>query len=151
MTPNSAGSSGTNPELHATSATAPGRDTASRLFSLDVLRGIALMGILVISIWQFGGFSANKQTFFRTGTHGGNYNLLSFMTIIFEGKMRALFSIVFGAGIILFITKKDNLSSPTYPDLYIRRMLWLMLFGIFNAVVLLWPGDILYHYAGMGI
>lgn len=131
-------SSGTNPE-------------PSRIFSIDVLRGIALLGILVISIWEFGGFTANKQTFFRTGTHGGNYNLLSFVTIIFEGKMRALFALLFGAGIILFISKRDESSTVSYPDLYIRRMLWLMLFGIFNAVILLWPGDILFHYAVLGI
>jgi uncharacterized protein len=127
------------------------KGTSSRVFSLDVLRGIALLGILVISIWEFGGFSVNKQTFFRTGTHGGNYNLLSLVTILFEGKMRALFAIVFGAGIILFVSKKDHPSTLAYPDLYIRRMLWLMIFGIFNAIVLLWPGDILFQYAALGI
>jgi uncharacterized protein len=124
---------------------------SSRIFSIDVLRGIAVLGILVISIWEFGGFSANKQAFFRTGTHGGNYNLLSFVTIVFEGKMRALFSIVFGAGIILYVSKKDHPSTLAYPDLYIRRMLWLMIFGVFNAIVLLWPGDILFQYAALGI
>jgi uncharacterized protein len=142
MTFNSAGSSGTNPELHA---------NTSRIFSMDVLRGIALLGILVISVWEFGGFTVNKQTFFRTGTHGGNYNLLSIISILFEGKMRALFALLFGAGIILFIAKKDHPSAVPVPDLYIRRMLWLMLFGIFNAVILLWPGDILFHYAVLGI
>src|SRR5882757_7075459 len=106
MTFNSAGSSGANPEPHA----------MSRIFSLDVLRGIALLGILVISIWEFGGFTINKQTFFRTGTHGGNYNLLSFVTIVFEGKMRALFALVFGAGIVLFISKKNHPSSVSVPD-----------------------------------
>jgi uncharacterized protein len=151
MSFNSAGSSGTNPEPHASGMTMTGNDHSPRIFPIDVLRGIALLGILVISIWEFGGFTANKQTFFRTGTHGGNYNLLSFVTIIFEGKMRALFSIVFGAGIILYVSKKDHPSTLSYPDLYIRRMLWLMIFGVFNAFVLLWPGDILFQYAALGI
>jgi len=149
MTFNSAGSSGTNPDAQGTALA--GNDNASRIFSLDVLRGIALLGILVISIWEFGGFTVNKQIFFRTGTHGGNYTLLSFVTVLFEGKMRALFALIFGAGIILFISKKDHLSAAAVPDLYIRRMLWLMFFGIFNAIVLLWPGDILFHYAVLGI
>ncbi|MEI9808865.1 MAG: hypothetical protein WDO16_13930 [Bacteroidota bacterium] len=140
MTFNSASPSGVHPELQAANDNA-----SSRIFSLDVLRGIALLGILIISIWEFGGFSANKQTFFRTGTHGGNYNLL------FEGKMRALFSIIFGASVILFIAKKDQPSTLSVADLYIRRMLWLMLFGIFNAIVLLWPGDILFQYSVLGI
>ncbi len=142
MTPVSPASSGINPD---------DKGLSSRVFSLDVLRGIALLGILAISIWEFGGFSPNKQTFFRTGTHGGNYNLMSVVSMLFEGKMRALFSIVFGAGIILFISKKDNPSKFSSPDLYIRRMLWLMLFGIFNAFILLWPGDILFQYAVLGI
>ncbi len=152
MTFNSAGSAGTNPEPLATGIAMSGNDTgSSRVFSLDVIRGIALIGILVISIWEFGGFTANKQTFFRAGYHGGNYNLLSFVSIVFEGKMRALFSLVFGAGIILFLSKKNNPSKFSESDLYIRRMLWLMLFGILNAVILLWPGDILFQYAVMGI
>jgi uncharacterized protein len=152
MSFNSSGSAGANPETQASGITMTGNDSASsRIFSLDVLRGIALLGILIISIWEFGGFTVNKQTFFRTGTHGGNYYLMSIVSILFEGKMRALFSIVFGACIILFLSKKESTSKFSVPDLYIRRMLWLLLFGIFNAIILLWPGDILYHYAILGI
>ncbi|MBL7741099.1 MAG: DUF418 domain-containing protein [Chitinophagaceae bacterium] len=148
MSSTSPGPSGYMP---VTGISAGDEQSSSRIFSLDVLRGIALLGILIISIWEFGGFSTNQQTFYRTGTHGGNYNLLSFVTIVFEGKMRALFSIVFGACIILYISKKDHPLNASVPDLYIRRMLWLMIFGIFNAIVLLWPGDILFHYAVLGI
>lgn len=124
---------------------------SSRILSIDVLRGLAILGILIISIWEFGGFTNNRQVFFRTGTHGGNYNLLSAVTILFEGKMRALLCIVFGACIILFMSRKTSSSNLSVPDLYIRRSLWLLVFGIFNAVVLLWPGDILFHYAVLGI
>ncbi|MGB5028256.1 MAG: DUF418 domain-containing protein [Chitinophagaceae bacterium] len=123
----------------------------SRLFSLDVLRGIALLGILVISIWEFGGFTSNEQTFFRQGTHGGNYKLLSIVSILFEGKMRALFALVFGAGIILFMQKKEHPAPLAAPDAYIRRQIWLIIFGVFNAFVLLWPGDILFQYGVVGI
>jgi uncharacterized protein len=146
MTFNSASPSGTSPENQAAHAS-----PSSRIFSLDVLRGIALLCILIVSIWEFGGFSNNRQTFFRTGTHGGNYNLLSFVTIVFEGKMRALFSIIFGACIILFVAKKEQPSTLSVADIYIRRMLWLMIFGIFNAIILLWPGDILFQYSVLGI
>jgi uncharacterized protein len=140
------------PDQTGTQATiVPGDDSQSRIFSIDVLRGIAVLGILVVSIWEFGGFTANKQTFFRTGTHGGNYNLMSFVSIVLEGKMRALFALVFGAGIILFMTKKDHPSNLSTPDLYIKRSMWLLLFGILAAVVLLWPGDILFHFGVIGI
>ena len=122
-----------------------------RISSLDILRGIALLGILVISIWEFGGFSAAEQDFYRTGTHGGNYKLLTTISILFEGKMQALFAMVFGAGIILFLQRKDHPVPITSADAYIRRQMWLIIFGIFNAFILLWPGDILFQYGVAGI
>ena len=124
----------------------------SRIFSLDVLRGIALLGILVISIWEFSGFTINEQIFFRLGNpHGGNYKLLTAISILFEGKMRALLAIVFGAGIILFMQKKEYPAPLAPADAYIRRQIWLIIFGVFNAFILLWPGDILFQYGVVGI
>ena len=134
----------------ASAATTANNDH-SRIFSLDVLRGIALLGILVISIWEFGGFTANERAFYQTGTHGGNYKLMTLVSILFEGKMRALFALVFGAGIILFLQKKDHPVPISPADAYIRRMMWLMVFGVFNAFILLWPGDILFQYGVVGI
>jgi uncharacterized protein len=58
----------------------------------------------------------------------------------FEGTQRGLFSILFGAGVILFTSRPDS------TDAYFRRNLWLIAFGLFNAWVLLWGGDILYFY-----
>ncbi len=138
----------------STTGTAPAltRPDLSRLFSIDVLRGFALLGILVISIWEFGGFIGNEQTFYRQGTHsGGNYKLLIAISILFEGKMRAIFALVFGAGVILFLQKKDHPSLASAPDLYMRRQVWLMVFGVFNAFVLLWPGDMLFQLGVIGI
>ena len=144
--------------MSQTSSTAPGaaqsaagNDNLSRIFSLDVLRGLALLGILVVSIWEFGGFGFNQQIFYRNGTHGGNYNLLTAVTILFEGKMRALFALVFGAGIILFLQKKEHPVSISSADAYIRRMMWLIVFGVVNAFILLWPDDILFQYGVVGI
>lgn len=132
-------------------ASSASNDSLNRIFSLDVLRGIALLGILVISIWEFGGFTANEQNFYYTGTHGGNFKLMTLVSILFEGKMRALFALVFGAGIILFLQKKDHPVPINPADAYIRRMMWLMVFGVFNAFILLWPGDILFQYGVVGI
>ncbi len=123
----------------------------SRILSLDVLRGIALLGILLISIWEFGGFSINEQTRLRLLQKGTDYNLLASISMLFEGKMRALFSLVFGAGIMLYLSKPPQLYLPHTHELYIRKQMWLMAFGIINAIVLLWPGDILFHYGVMGI
>lgn len=124
---------------------------SSRLPQLDLLRGFAILCMLFISIWEFGGFSNNQQLFYRTGTHGGNFNLLTTVSVLFEGKMRALLALVFGAGIVLYVSQKTKEQDPRYPDLYIRRMIWLGVFGLINAFVMLWHGDILFNYACTGI
>jgi uncharacterized protein len=124
--------------------------THPRIFSIDVLRGIALLGILIISIWEFGGFSVNEQTRLRLLQKGADYNLFSAIIILFEGKMRAIFSMVFGAGIILYLSKPQQPLIQTH-ELYIRRQMWLMAFGLVNVFILLWPGDILFQYGVMGI
>jgi uncharacterized protein len=59
---------------------------------------------------------------------------------------------LFGAGVLLFTAKKTDLASGyTIADFYYRRLLWLILFGLINAYVLLWMGDILYTYALTGL
>jgi uncharacterized protein len=124
---------------------------ASRILSVDVLRGVALFGILLISIWELGGFNVNEQMGLRLSQKGFDYNLFASVLVLFEGKMRALFSLVFGVGIMLFLTKPNHFSLPQSHELYIRRQLWLMAFGVVNAFVFLWPGDILFQYGVMGI
>jgi uncharacterized protein len=124
---------------------------STRLFSLDVIRGVALLGILIISIWEFGGFSSNEQTRLRLLGKGSDFYWFASTLLLFEGKMRALFSLVFGAGIVLYMQKRDQPGLPSTQELYIRRQMWLMAFGILNAFLLLWHEDILFQYGVMGI
>ena len=138
------------PENHATSY-APVA-TQDRLFTLDVLRGAALLGILLMNIVNFGLPSAAYQ---NPDLWGGNDapNLAAFAIhwIFFQGKMRGLFSVMFGAGMVIFMERaaaRDN--SVRAADLYCRRMLWLMAFGIVHSW-LIWSGDILYSYALCGL
>lgn len=139
-----------SPQDAATAMPSGASVESNRIYTLDVLRGIALLGILFISIWEFGGFGSAVQNFYRTGPHAGNYTLLNTVSVLLEGKMTALFALVFGAGIVLFMQKKHPVSIGT-PDAFIRRQLWLLLFGLFNAFIFLWAGDILYPLAVTGI
>lgn len=123
---------------------------AERIQSIDILRGVALLGILLMNIQLFGLTEASIQQLAR-GPHGGNYWLLTLIHALFEHKMRALFSMLFGAGIILFLAKSQRGSGMAPPELFIRRQLWLIVFGLINALVLLWWGDILFHYGILGI
>ena len=144
--------------MHSTDRPLSGRESPavsgyneSRLFSLDVMRGIAILAILLVSIGEFGGFNINEKAFYITGTHGGNFKLMSAISMLFEGKMRALLALVFGAGILLFLQKKEFPVSITPADAYIRRQLWMIGLGLVNAFILLWPGDILFQYGVTGI
>lgn len=118
---------------------------------LDVLRGIGILGGLLVSIWMFGGFTYNKQTFLFGHTGGWKYKLYGAVSILFEGKMRAIIGLVFGAGLLLFMAKNESSKRVSDVDLYMRRNMWLMGLGIINAIVFLWSYDMLFQLGIMGI
>ena len=123
-----------------------------RLRTLDVLRGAALLGILLMNIQLFGmPHAAYANLNLWGGRDGANLWTFVVQWILFEGKMRAMFSMMFGAGIALFLeraTRRED--SVRAVDLFARRMLWLMVFGVIHAW-LIWYGDILYAYALCGL
>ena len=120
----------------------------NRIESLDVLRGFALLGILLINILAFGLSSA---IFLDPGSYlspiGGIDSMVwAFIELTSEGAMRTLFSILFGAGVVLFVTGSTAKSGW----LHYRRNFWLLVFGLIDLYILLWPGDILATYAISG-
>ena len=118
---------------------------------LDTLRGLSLLGALFISIWAFGGFSTTQQNELLVQSKGGNYRLWGAVELMFAGKMRALICIVFGAGMVIFLSRKSSPGDVAAPDLFMRRQMWLMGFGLINALLLLWPVDLLFHLGVIGI
>jgi uncharacterized protein len=126
---------------------------AERISSMDVLRGFSLMGILLMNICQFAFGSANYTFPLSTVQpvfHGPDWKLNTaawFARWIFaEGKMRAIFSMLFGAGVIL-LTERGLARGAgiRVADIYTRRNLWLVLFGMLHGY-LIWSGDILFYY-----
>ncbi|RAV98729.1 DUF418 domain-containing protein [Pseudochryseolinea flava] len=123
-----------------------------RITLLDALRGIAVFGILVMNI---PGFSLPYAQIFdpslKGEMRGANFYAYYIPELIFEGSQRALFSMLFGAGVLLFATrlgkKMDGLLAA---EIFMRRQLWLLVFGLFNAYILLWFWDVLFHYAILG-
>jgi uncharacterized protein len=118
---------------------------------LNILYGIAIPGLLVTSIWAFAGFTPNEQAFYINGLHGGNYKILALVSIFFEGKMLALLGIAFGAGIILFLEKEMVAGGIKAEEAYIRRQLWFIAFGLFTALVILWPDELMFPFGVVGI
>jgi len=131
------------------SASAP-VNQAERITSLDTLRGFALLGILLMNIVAMSmTFAAYDDPTVAGGSTGANLWVWTAMHILAEGKMRCLFSMVFGASVILLTSRLERSGAPS-ADIYYRRTLWLMLFGILHAYFL-WAGDILYPYALCGL
>lgn len=124
----------------------PAGPTASRIVTLDFVRGVALFGILLMNITGFGLPHAYSNPVNAGGAEG--VNLLSWIIIQvgFEGTQRGLFSMLFGAGVILFTTRLEAKGRSDVADIYMRRNLWLTGFGLINGYLLLWSGDILFYY-----
>jgi uncharacterized protein len=122
---------------------------SSRIKIIDMLRGVALLGILLMNI---PGFSMPNYSFeaFKNDPNSINFWVYVLITIVFEGKMRAMFSIIFGAGVLLFTANKGGIGKSVTP-LFYRRMFWLVLFGLIHAHLILWIGDILYLYGVCGM
>jgi len=122
---------------------------AERITAIDTLRGFALLGILLMNIIGFSMYlSAYDNPTVTGGATGANLAVWAVLHVLAEGKMRCLFSLVFGASMILLTTRLEKTGESA--DIYYRRTLWLGLFGIAHAY-LLWLGDILYPYALCGL
>jgi uncharacterized protein len=125
---------------------------ADRIKSIDAIRGFALLGILMMNIPGFGINLDFWYSVFTSPRSGYDYLTFKGIFIFFEGTMRGLFSMLFGAGMVLFMTnKKEAFGQPSVAVFYYRRLLWLVFFGVINAFVILWPGDILFFYGLFGM
>ena len=121
-----------------------------RVASLDLIRGVAVLGILAINIAGFSGPSAGTLSpNLPAPVEAWDQAAFAFGFVVFEGKMRALFAILFGASMALFIDRTDAREEDG-DAMQIRRLAWLMLFGIAHYV-LLWWGDILFSYGACGV
>jgi uncharacterized protein len=126
--------------------TARAAPAVRRIEALDFVRGVALCGILLMNITGFGLPDAYTNPQNSGGATGINLVTWIITEIGFEGTQRGLFSMLFGASVILFTSRLEAQARTDTADIYMRRNLWLVGFGMLNAFVLLWPGDILYSY-----
>ncbi len=124
-----------------------------RITALDITRGIALFGILLMNITGFGlGPAAYWNPSVAGGDTGLNLLVFEITSIFFEGTMRGLFSMLFGVGMVLLtdrLIRKE--AGIRVADIYFSRTVWLIVFGIIHAYLLLWWGEILYAYGVMGL
>ena len=125
--------------------------TTDRIEALDFMRGCVLFGILLMNITAMG--LAKAYTNPRNAGLESPADLWAWIIteVGFEGTQRAIFSMLFGAGVLLFVSRGEKAGRGDAVDLFLRRTLWLVALGMINAWVLLWEGDILYAYGLTGL
>ena len=128
----------------------PGPVTAKERYeSLDVLRGVAVLGILMMNVQAFAMHpTAYQYPPAHLGLEGANGLAWLISHVFFELKFITIFSALFGAGVVL-MTGEARGRTPSV-RLHERRMIWLLLIGLVHAYVF-WFGDVLVPYAVMGL
>lgn len=123
-----------------------------RIELLDTTRGIAVLGILLLNITGLGlPFAYDDPTIWGAESDI-DLTVWRIMALFFEGTMRGLFTLLFGASALLFLQRHSSRTAGPRPtDLYFRRTLWLIVFGLINGYVLLWSGDVLFYYGVAGL
>lgn len=131
---------------HLTNSPAGPVTQNERIPTIDIVRGVALMGILLMNIASFSGPFEMYNNPLMVGHHR-NLDIGAWVIrwVFFEGKMRAAFSMLFGAGVILLTERAERRGSRDVADVFLRRNMWLMLFGVLHFYFV-WMGDILFYY-----
>ena len=115
--------------------------SASRIAEIDIVRGFALFGVLLVNMYNFGAESVAWNSW-------DDQLAFAFMRVFFQSKSWILFSILFGLGFALQLQRTEAGGSRILP-VYLRRLAVLFMFGAVHA--LLFDGDILMLYAELGI
>ncbi|WP_322965451.1 DUF418 domain-containing protein [Sphingomonas fuzhouensis] len=125
-------------------------DPHERLLTLDGLRGVAVMAILLANL---PGFALPDPAYSNPMAWGGKRPIdiaVWFLTETFvSGRMRGLFSLLFGASTLLVIDRADA-AGLNGASVHLRRMAVLFLLGLIH-LTFIWTGDILTHYALVGV
>lgn len=123
---------------------------AERIHSIDLLRGIAVLGILIMNIQSFAMPGAAYLNPMAYGDMTGINKWIWILShVLASEKFMSIFSMLFGASILLFTGKAREKGRREGP-LHYRRMLWLFVFGMIHAY-LIWYGDILVAYSLCGM
>jgi uncharacterized protein len=121
-----------------------------RHLSIDAVRGFAVLGILLMNIVGMGlpAFAYIDPTY-AGGSTAADLWTWAINNVLTDGKMRALFTMLFGASAVLIAERAEG-GRPGPMQTHYRRMFWLFVFGMVHAYFLWW-GDILVTYSLAGL
>jgi uncharacterized protein len=123
---------------------------SERIYTLDVIRGCALLGIFIMNMPAF-------NTSFFAGTDGSHLfpgwwdrTSETLRDVLFSGKFNSMFSMLFAIGFTIQLERLEQRDPAHAKSIYIRRIAWLFIFGAIHACVF-WTGDVLHIYALFGL
>lgn len=137
---------------HPATAELPGsaEPVSRRIDSIDAVRGLALLGIFLVNIQSFGEpFGAFIQSKPSEGMPLGEQAAFYFVKTFCESKFYPLFSLLFGAGLIMQRGRAEA-RGAAFGWIGFRRLLALLVVGFLHAT-LFWYGDVLFVYAIAGV
>lgn len=133
-----------------TTASADGVPGDNRILSIDVVRGFAVLGILLMNIVGMGlPTYAYVNPIYGGGTTGADFWTWAINNVLTDGKMRALFTMLFGASTVLIASRSEAGGGLGPVQTHYRRLFWMLVIGMIHAYFF-WFGDILVTYALAG-
>ena len=124
--------------------------SSDRIPSIDVLRGFAVLGILIMNIQSFSMIGAAYLNPYAYGDlNGVNYAVWFLSHLLADSKFMTIFSLLFGAGVVLMASRREETGRPA-AGVHYRRTFWLIVFGLLHGLCL-WYGDFLFTYGVCGL
>lgn len=115
---------------------------AERVENIDILRGLALLGIFFVNLPTM---ESSIHTFAQTNFETG---LRFFYDLFIQTKFYTIFSFLFGVSAYYFMRSQER-KGLAYKRLFFIRVAWLFVFGVIHTIFI-WYGDILHNYALIG-
>lgn len=122
---------------------------ANRIHQIDILRGVALFGILMVNVFGYHASFYHFSEFYRGMESQFQKSVFTWMVNLGSDKFIFMFSVLFGFGLWM-LEKKFAQQQANFKSFFIRRMLWLCAFGMLH-IIFFWAGDILLIYGVLGI
>ena len=123
---------------------------SERIYTLDVIRGFALLGIFIMNMpWFNTSFHAGKDGT-RLWPDWWDRWTETAMEVLFSGKFNSMFSMLFAIGFTIQLERLEARDPAHALTIYLRRIFWLFVFGAIHMCVF-WTGDVLHVYALLGL